>query len=122
MLRSFLALSIISLILLSAGCRRTNPQEASTGSAMYYAVLLSNGSVYFGELEGLGSPYPVLRNVYYVQSNVNQETKAVSNILVRRGRDWHRPDRMIINEKAIVFIEPVGPDSKVAQLIAESKK
>jgi hypothetical protein len=29
---------------------------------------------------------------------------------------------MIINDKSIVFVEPVGADSKVAQLIAESKK
>jgi len=29
---------------------------------------------------------------------------------------------MIINGKQIVFVEPVGADSKVAQLISESKK
>ena len=51
----------------------------------YYAVLLTNGSVYFGKLEGLGTPLPVLTDVYYVQSNVNQETKAVSNVLVARS-------------------------------------
>ena len=63
------------------------------------------------------SPY-----VYYVQSNVDQQTKAVSNVLVKRGREWHGPDRMILNAKSIVFVEPVGGDSKVAQLIADSKK
>jgi hypothetical protein len=57
-----------------------------------------------------------------VQSNVDQQTKAVSNVLVKRGREWHGPDRMILNAKSIVFVEPVGSDSKVAQLIAESKK
>jgi hypothetical protein len=85
-------------------------------------VLLSNGSVYFGHVEGLGSEFPVLKDVYYVQSNVSQETKAVNNVLVKRGKEWHGPDRMIINGKSIVFLEPVGPDSKVAQLIADSKK
>jgi hypothetical protein len=94
----------------------------SIEAGKYYAVLLSNGSVYFGQLEGLGTPYPVLTNVYYVQSNVNQETKAVSNSLVKRGKEWHGPDRMIINEKSIVFVEPVAKDSRVAQLIEESKK
>jgi hypothetical protein len=29
---------------------------------------------------------------------------------------------MILNARSIVFVEPVGSDSKVAQLIAESKK
>jgi hypothetical protein len=78
--------------------------------------------VYFGKLEGLGAEYPVLRDVFYVESSVNQETKRMSNLLVKRGKEWHGPDRMIINAKSIIFVEPVGGDSKVAQLIAESKK
>ena len=101
---------------------KDNPPSAAIDANKYYAVLLSNGSVYFGKLEGLDTPYPVLKEVYYVQSMSNPETKSVSNILVRRGKEWHGPDRMILNEKAIVFVEPVGADSKVAQLIAESKK
>ncbi len=64
----------------------------------------------------------MLREVFYVQTNVDAETKAATNVLVKRGKELHGPDRMIINEKAIVFVEPVGADSRVAQLIAESKK
>ena len=30
----------------------------------YQAVLLSNGQAYFGKLEGVGSPYPVLKDVF----------------------------------------------------------
>ncbi len=41
---------------------------------------------------------------------------------MKRGKEWHGPDRMILNEKAILFVEPVGADSKVAQLIAQSKR
>jgi hypothetical protein len=78
--------------------------------------------VYFGHIEGLGSAFPVLHDVYYVQSAQNPDTKAVSNMLVKRGKEWHGPDRMIVAEKSIVFIEPVGPDSIVAQRIAESKR
>ena len=124
MLRSVLAVTSLSIVLSSAGCNRTpaNPTAAVIDQSRYYAVLLSNGSVYFGKVEGLGSEFPVLRDVYYVQSNVNQDTKAVNNLLVKRGKEWHGPDRMIINGKSIVFLEPVGPDSKVAQLIADSKK
>jgi hypothetical protein len=113
------------LLLLLAGCRGSKPASdriETNDQATYHAVLLTNGSVYFGKLEGLGSPYPVLRDVYYVQSSQNPETKAVTNVLVKRGGELHSPDRMILNEKAIVFVEPVGPDSKVAQLIAQSKK
>ena len=87
----------------------------------YQAVLLSNGSAYFGQLEGLGTPYPVLRNVFYVQSVTDPQTKQVSNILVKRGKEWHAPDRMILNSNMIVLVEPVSPGSRVAQLIAQAK-
>jgi hypothetical protein len=124
MLRLFASLSFVGLALLATGCQRApaTPADAAIDPNKYYAVLLNNNSVYFGKLEGLGSEFPVLHDVYYVQSNVNQETKQVNNILVKRGKEWHGPDRMIISDKSIVFVEPVGADSKVAQLIADSKK
>jgi len=125
MSKTLISIFVGILLLLSGGCQRPQPQSpaaSAINSAQYQAVLLTNGSVYFGHLEGLGSPYPVLHDVFYVQSNVNPETKAVTNVLVKRGKEWHGPDRMIINERSIVFVEPVGADSKVAQLISESKK
>jgi hypothetical protein len=90
-------------------------------STPYQAVLLTNGSAYFGQLEGLGTPFPVLRDVFYVQSTQNPETKQVSNILVKRGKEWHSPDRMILNSNMIVLVEPVNPTSRVAQLISQAK-
>jgi len=90
-------------------------------STPYQAVLLTNGSAYFGQLEGLGTPFPVLRDVFYVQSTQNPETKQVSNILVKRGKEWHAPDRMILNSNMIVLVEPVNPTSRVAQLISQAK-
>jgi hypothetical protein len=118
------AVLLLCLGLSGAGCNRVQPTPASAAvdANKYYAVLLSNGAVYFGKLEGLGSAYPVLHDVYYVQTTTNPETKAVSSILVKRGKEWHGPDRMILNEKAVIFVEPVGGDSKVSQLIAESKR
>ena len=89
-------------------------------STPYQAVLLTNGSAYFGKLQGLGTPFPVLTDVFYVQSSQNPDTKQVSNILVKRGKEWHQPDRMILNSNMIVLVEPVSPGSRVAQLIAEA--
>jgi hypothetical protein len=122
--RPLITLSLLFAALAGAGCQRQspNPASATIDANKYYAVLLSNGSVYFGHLEGLGSDLPVLHDVYYVQSVQDPQTKAVSNVLVKRGKEWHGPDRMIINAKNIVFVEPVGAGSKVAQLIEESKK
>ena len=126
MLKRLLPLSILSLILTAPGCGRLQqsptPASAAIDPNKYYAVLLANGSVYFGHLEGLGSSFPVLHDVYYVQSAQDPNTKEVKNILVKRGKEWHGPDRMIIAEKSIVFVEPVGADSKVAQLVAESRR
>ena len=87
----------------------------------YQAVLLNNGSAYFGKLEGLGTPYPLLKEVYYIQTRQNSENKQVVNILVKRGAELHGPDRMILNANDIVFVEPVSPSSSVAQLINEQK-
>lgn len=98
------------------------PASAKVDDQRYYAVLLANGSVYFGHLEGLQSDFPVLKDVYYVQSTKDEKTNQVNNVLIKRGKEWHSPDRMIINQKAIVFVEPVGLDSVVAKRIEESKR
>lgn len=88
----------------------------------YHAVLLANGGAFFGRIENLQSEYPVLRDVFYIQSRTNPETKQVNNVLVRRGQEWHSPDRMILNKRQIVLIEPVTGGSQVAKLIAEQSR
>src|SRR5262245_42022069 len=88
----------------------------------YHAVLLANGGAFFGRIDNLQSEYTVLRDVFYIQSRTNPETKQVSNLLVKRGQEWHSPDRMIINKRQIVLIEPVAEGSQVAKLIAEQNK
>ncbi|HXJ17024.1 MAG TPA: hypothetical protein VNM68_07475 [Candidatus Polarisedimenticolia bacterium] len=88
----------------------------------YQAVLLDNGQVYYGKLQGPETPFPILTDVYYIQNRVDPQTKAVSNVLVRRGKEWHAPDRMILNARHVVLIEPVGPGSQVAKFIEEFNK
>jgi len=100
-------------------CYRSRPVAFTTP---YQAVLLTNGSVYFGRLQDYGTAHPVLTDVYYVVSQSNPETKQVTNSLIKRGKELHEPDRMYLNPSQIVFVESVGPNSKVAQLIAEQKK
>jgi len=98
------------------------PSGAPRFETPYQAVLLAGGQVYFGHLEGFGTPFPVLRDVFYVQSQQDPATKNVTNILVQRGKEWHGPDRMYLNPGHIILVEPVGPDSQVAKLIAEKRK
>jgi hypothetical protein len=85
----------------------------------YQAILLTNGSVYFGHLQEYGTSHPVLTDVFYVVSQTNAETKQISNVLVKRGKELHEPDRMYINPSQIVFVETVGTNSTVAQHIAQ---
>ncbi len=91
-------------------------------STPYHAVALTNNQVFFGKVDGLDTGYVVLREVFYIQSRQNPETKAVTNILVKRGGEWHGPDRMIVNREHVLLIEPVKADSQVAKLIEEQSK
>lgn len=114
-----------ALVVLLAGltaCGREEREKGPEISTPYSAVLLDTGQLYYGKLVNAGASFPELTDVYYIQSQVNQETKAVTSVLVRRGNEWHGPDRMFLNEHHIVLIEPVGTTSKVAQLIEDDKK
>ena len=52
---------------------------------------------------------------------VEEDKKKSANVLVKRGSEWHNPEFMRVNPRHVVVIEPVGPDSRVAQLIKEAK-
>jgi hypothetical protein len=94
--------------------------EGTGFATSYQAVLLSNGAVYYGKLTGYGTHHPLLTDVFYIISKTNPDNKQVTNVLVKRGKELHGPDRMYLNANQIVFVEPVGSDSKVAQLINEA--
>jgi Tfp pilus assembly protein PilE len=96
---------------------RTNVAPAL--STPYHAVLLQNGQAFFGRIQGLDPEYVVLQDVYYIQSRQHPETKQVANVLVKRGQEWHSPDRMILNKRQVILLEPVTETSQVAKLIAE---
>jgi hypothetical protein len=117
---------LVGTALLTSGCQsaKSAPASAAIDPNKYYAVLLTNGAVYFGKLDGMGSPSPVLTDVFYVQAGpVDPNTKQPQGmVLVHRGKELHGPDRMILNDRSIIFVEPVGTDSRVAQLIKEAKK
>jgi hypothetical protein len=85
------------------------------------AVALTNGAVYIGNFTGTENGMPVLRNVYYVHCEVDKETKAVSNVLVKRGKEWHGPDKMYLNPQHILLMEPVSTTSRVSELVRAAK-
>jgi hypothetical protein len=113
------------LVIVAAGWHIV--QQYRTGKSIefstpYQAVLLTNGAIYFGHLNGYGTSNPTLTDVYYVVSKTNPDTKEVSNVLVKRGKELHAPELMYLNPNAVLFVETVGPNSKIAQLIAEANQ
>jgi hypothetical protein len=117
LLSIMIMLAILPTLLLLPGCSR----QSFDFKTEYQAVFLSNGQAFIGKLEGAGTDYPLLRDVFYIQSGVNQATKQVTNVLVKRGKELHGPDFMYINAKNILMIEPVASDSQVARLIRDAK-
>ena len=115
LLAGVLVVLVLGLVL--AWTARSRPVSLASP---YQAILLTNGSVYYGKLEGYGTAVPVLTNAFYVVSHADPTTKQVSNVLVKRGKEPHGPDRMYINPNQIVFVETVSPTSKVAQLISQA--
>ena len=111
-----LTLLAISLLFLN-GCGGGKPSFSSE----YQAVFMDNGQVFFGKIESAGALYPLLKEVYYIGRQTGPDGKEVKSILIKRGNEWHGPDYMYINSNHIVVIEPVAPNSRVAQLIKEAK-
>jgi len=87
----------------------------------YQAVLLDDNQVYYGKLSNSTGRFPVLTDVYYIKSGVDQQTNQTKSVLVKRGKELHAPDRMYLNKEHIVLIEPVSASSQVAKLIEQSK-
>lgn len=115
----FLTLLIIAFLFLQ-GCSKEDLKKEDLKTE-YQGVLLNNGTGYFGKIEKIGARYIELTDVYYVQSQQNPNTKEVQSILVKRGKEFHGPDRMYVNTAQVLMIEPVSPDSKLAQSIKDIK-
>lgn len=116
------ALALLLAATALAGCDRFGTIAEPKFDTPYQAVFLANGQVFFGKLSAAGSDYPRLDDVFYVQTQVNPDTKQTASVLIRRGKEWHGPSYMHLNARSILLIEPVGEDSKVAQLIVEAQK
>ena len=117
-------LFLVCTMILLQGCAKKSDQKINIDTE-YKAVFLDNGQVFFGKIEEAGPSYLVLKDVFYVQSQVIQQEKdkrEVKNILMKRGNEWHRPDRMYVNSNHITFIESVAPSSRVGELIKEATK
>lgn len=117
LLSCVLTIIIFNLIFIQ-GCGQVSTPKLETE---YQTVVLANGQVFFGKAEFQGTEYVLLKDVFYIRSQVNQETKQVSNTLIKKGQELHGAEQMYINTRHIIMIEPVSPESRVATLIKEQK-
>lgn len=121
-IRVALTFAVLSALLLGGVLYSTRP-KADTGA--YQAVFLTNGQVYFGHLSNPGGHNPVLRDIYYLQSQPSnpQNTSSSQNqqsqlSLVKLGNELHGPqDKMVIKSDQILFWENLKDSSKVVQAI-----
>jgi hypothetical protein len=91
-------------------------------SAKYQAVFLSNGQVYFGNINTLNSKYIRMNNVYYLTQGSGTNSSNYS--LVKLGcQQIHDPtDQMIINRDQVTFWENLQSDGKVVSSITQFQK
>jgi hypothetical protein len=101
---------------------RTPRQASIELTTPYQTVLLTNGQILFGKLDQPAAAHPVLRNVFYLQSQANPETRQLKTLLVKRGPEPHEPDETILNGAQILLIEPVKPGSAIGKMIEESTR
>ena len=112
-----LLLQLILILLLGLLVWRQFATAPSLDDQDYVAVLLTTGVAYYGRPSSYDDEFLVLTDTHYVRQVQNQETDAVSNVLVKRGQEVHGPDRMIIPLVNVQFIETVAPDSEIATKI-----
>lgn len=99
---------------------RGAPQIA-TGST-YQAVLLATGEAYYGRLRAVRPSFLELADVYYVRRRSESDGGGTSVSLVKRGAEWHGPDRMYVNATQVLLIEPVAPESTIGRAIAAHER
>lgn len=100
----------------------------STSSTGWYAVKLTNGETYYGQISDLGTDPVIVKNVYYNydQTSPSSEGSASESKnlrLVKRGEEVHGPDGSLsVVRSQVVYMEPMKEDSKVLQAILKNEQ
>jgi len=121
---SMLFLMVLFMMASIYGCKNVASDEEFKKEDLrteYQWVLLTSGIGYFGKIEKISPQLIEMTDTFFVISQQNPETKQVENRLVKKSNEPHKPDRMYINMRQVVMIEPVAPDSKIAQAIKTVK-
>lgn len=123
-------LFILVLLLVAGGLYFfvMNNKTQDTSEDGYQALFLSNGQVYFGQIQNESKHYVELADVYYLQLSTALQEQQIEEgehpdlSLVKLGSELHGPeDKMYINRDHLLFIEYLKDDSKVMRAIKNHK-
>lgn len=123
MLPRWLHLNLSAIFSSSSSTETINKESFS-------AVFLSNGQVYFGQLERSDQTEMVLKNVFYLQVADNTASASKSSILnqthfnlIKLGSELHGPtDELFVNRSQVLFYEYLRDDSKLVESIKNYKQ
>ena len=110
----------------SAGVLGVSTSTPSVTSGKYQALFLTNGQVYFGKIVGISTETVTLKDIYYLQQNVQAGDKAAADQkqlqLTKLGNELHGPeDAMYVERSQVLFWENLKDDSQVVKKITESE-
>lgn len=96
--------------------RKEDPLAGLVDESRYQAVILANGSVYFGRLRSAGGGFYELRDVFFIRQQTSG-AKATQEV-VPLSEELHGPEnRMFVRSDEIVLVENLRRESSVAQAI-----
>ena len=88
-----------------------------------YAVFLTNGQAYFGNITKEDDHRLILKNIFYIQKNPDATQVQNDVTLFKLGNELHGPeDMMEINKSQVMFLERLKSDGKVMKAIQNYKK
>ena len=122
--------------------QREKVEEFLAETGAWHAVFLTNGQVYFGQLENPEAQFATLKDIYYLQIQQVQtppppqpqegegsqvipapQPQPARLTLIKFGTELHGPqDYMKINRDHILFWEELKADSQVVQAIQRYKE
>lgn len=124
------AILIIAVIWsLAIGGDKGSAQNKFVKSGDYQAVFLTNGQVYFGNVEAINADYIQLHDIYYLTQNTSTDSKGTTTTdgnytLVKLGcQQIHDPiDEMVIERSQVSFWENLNSSGKVVTSIKQFQK
>ena len=107
-----------------------NVNKGTAGATGWQAVFLTNGQVYFGQVDSENDDTIILKDIYYLQVAASpqpapegQAANQQNLSLVKLGNELHGPkDAMKINMDQVLFTEELKADSKVVDAIVRYKE